>query len=130
MLGNMPESCLFSAQFSFSEGTHNLGVMLRASADAETGYYVRIEPGQQRLVWDTWPRPGDAPHQTGLERPLQVGAGLPITLQVVCEGTIAEVYVNNEIALSARMYDHREGALGVFVEGGTLSAADLSLHTR
>lgn len=43
----------------FTDPTKGFEVMLRTSEDFENGYYVRVQPQHQRLVFDAWLRRGD-----------------------------------------------------------------------
>jgi hypothetical protein len=89
---------------------------LRIDSDFEKGYYLRFESPQQRLVFDAWPRAGDAPYRFGLERPLSLSPGKPTCMKVFVDGTLLEAYVEEKIALSARMNTGRK--LGVLWRKG------------
>ncbi|MFH1084266.1 MAG: GH32 C-terminal domain-containing protein, partial [Chloroflexota bacterium] len=85
--------------------------------DKLDGYYqLRLEPANQRLVVDRWPRPGDQSFL--LERPLALAPDRPVRLRVLVDGTCLVAYANDAVALSCRMYDHRQGRLGLFVSEG------------
>ena len=117
LLGPLPDLARIDATIHCLPGTRSCGVLLRASSSLESYYQVRWEPGRQRLVFDRWPRPGDAPFM--LERPLALSADDPLRLRIVIDGSAIVAYVNDVIALSARGYDHTSGQLGLFVaEGG------------
>jgi beta-fructofuranosidase len=120
--GKLPSACRIEAALSSTPGTRAFGLFLRMDDELEKGYYLRFELAEKRLVFDVWPRPGDAPYLLGLERPLALEAGQPVKLVVFIEGTVVEAYVNERIALSARMYDHPEGSWGVFVSEGEVNA--------
>ena len=124
----LPECCLVETTLAYAQGTAGCGLMLRASADLDEGYQLRLEPGWQRLVFDRWPRPGDQPHM--IERPLPMQAGDPITLRVMVEGTCLVAYANDRVALSCRMYDHRGGELGLFASEGEVDFAGTVVKTR
>ncbi|MCY2927027.1 MAG: GH32 C-terminal domain-containing protein [Planctomycetota bacterium] len=128
--GPLPPSCKIEATIVYQPGTHGCGLALRTSDDFESGYYVRLEPAQQRLVFDAWPRPNDQPFMIGLERPLRLEPGTPIRLTVLVEGTICVVYVNAETAMTARLYDLPTGRWGVFVQQGQATFTDVSLAER
>lgn len=117
--GPMPERFKIEATLSFSEGTQSFGVMLRADDALEAAYYVRFEPHRQRLVFDLWPRPGDKPYMPELERPLVLVAGQPIQLKLYIEGSVCEVYINDTVAMSARLYNLKAGQWGVFASEGS-----------
>ena len=116
--GKLPERGKIDLEMTFAEGTKGCGVMLRSSPDFEQGYYVRLEPLRERLVFDAWPRPGDVPHMVEVERPITLEPGQPIRVTVYVDGSLCEVYVADQVALSTRMYDHAEGDWGLFVSEG------------
>ena len=101
--------------------------MLRASEDLEEAYYIRLEPGRNRLVLDSWPRPGDRPHWVELERPLPLAPAKPVELKILVEGTICEVYAAGKIAMSTRLYNRHAGKWGFFVNEGNARFRDIDL---
>ncbi len=126
--GALPETCRITAQLRPNAEVASFGFMLRADADFEAGYYLRAEPARQRLVCDAWPRPGDRPYAVETERPLALCVGDAVELTIVLDGTVCEVYANGTTALSTRMYDHRQGNWGVFVQGGELTVDALAVQ--
>ena len=116
--GPLPQTCRLSAQVSWAQDTRALGVMLRTGEDSESGYFIRLEPPRNRLVFDRWPRRGDYPFAPELERPVALSGAKPIDLTILVDGSICEVYVDHRIAMSTRMYDHAAGGWGCFVMQG------------
>ena len=127
--GALPSRCKIVATVEFQPNTRGCGLMLKMSDDFDTGYYVRLEPGRNRLVFDGWPRPGDIPFMVELERPLALSAGQPVKLTLLADGSVFTVYANDKVAMSGRMYDHKAGAWGVFVSEGSATFSNLSLST-
>ncbi|HEX2952308.1 MAG TPA: GH32 C-terminal domain-containing protein, partial [Armatimonadota bacterium] len=127
-LGELPQECLLETTMAFQHGTYNFGLLLRVSDDAEKYYQVRFEPGNQRVVVDRWPRPGDQAFM--LERPVRLMPEQPINVSALISGSCLVVYVNDEIALSCRMYDHSTGNLGLFVTEGNVEFAKIAIQTR
>lgn len=135
----LPDQYLLELTIQAAPGTVECGVVLRASADASEGYLLRIEPRRGRLVFDRWPRrrtgpaqwqiSGDVPFMPELERPLRPSEGR-YDLRVVVDGTICVAYVNDEVALSTRVYDHRSGGIGLFVGDGSATFTEVSIATR
>lgn len=119
LLGDLPQECLLETSVTFRKGTYAAGLLLRCDATGDNYYQVRLEPGMQRLVIDRWPRPGDQPFV--LERPLAMKPGKPVKLKVLVSGTNLVVYANDSVALSCRMYQHRQGQWGLFVTEGRAS---------
>ncbi len=104
--------------------------MLRTSDDLETGYYVRLEPNRRRLVMDSWPRPGDKPFWLEIERPIALEPDSPHRIVVLIEDSICEVYLDDRVAMSARLYDHKVGGWGLFVSEGQAEFRDVTLRIR
>jgi len=127
-LGPMPEECLVETKVTYEQGTASCGLLLRADEALEHYYQLRLEPANRRLVIDRWPRPGDQPFM--LERPLAMMPGQAIRLQAIVDGTCLVVYANEQIALSCRLYNHRVGNLGLFVNEGAAHFENVVLKVR
>lgn len=136
---DLPEQYLFEATIQAAPDAVECGVVLRASDDGSDGYLIRIEPRRNRLVFDRWPRSrtgpaqwqisGDVPFAPELERQLPNASGR-YHLRIVVDGTICVTYVNDQVAMSARMYDRRRGALGLFVGEGAATFTNVTIATR
>jgi beta-fructofuranosidase len=134
-----PEQFLLELTIGISEGTTECGVILRASADGDEGYIVRLEPRVGRMVFDRWPRKrtgrgqwqisGDVAHEIELERPIEIKPGQH-RLSVLVDQTACVAYLDDKVAMSARMYDRRSGGIGQFVGEGAATFTDVSLATR
>jgi beta-fructofuranosidase len=117
--GKMTGRMKLEVNVSYEAGTQSCGVMLRASNDLEKAYYIRIEPRHNRMVFDSWPRPGDQPFMLGLERPLRLAPGRPVNLKIFVDGTVCVVYACGAVAMSTRLYNLPEGNWSVFAQEGT-----------
>lgn len=126
-LGDLPACARLDAVLRFSPETQACGLLLRMDADLEAGYYIRLEPQAGRLVFDSWPRPGDKPQMAELERLLALPPNAPVRLTLYVNGTLCEVYVNDEVAMSARMYDHKAGQWGLFATNGVVEFGEVRL---
>ena len=124
----LPSECLIEFDLTFDRGTLACGILLRADSDFGKYYMVRIEPANQRLVIDRWPRPGYQPFM--LERPLQMKSGVKIHFQMILSDTCLVVYADNCVALSCRMYDHRQGNLGLMITEGNASFKKVIIRGR
>ncbi|MBX3062267.1 MAG: DUF4975 domain-containing protein [Anaerolineae bacterium] len=124
-LNSMPVSSLLETTITCSPETRAVGVIVRADEALDRYYQIRIEPGRQRIIFDRSPRPGDeAPI---IERPLQLIENAPVRLQVLVEGSVIVIYINDQVALSTRGYEHREGTYGLFVSEGSATFSDIRL---
>ncbi len=126
--GTLPRTCRIALRVSFADHTRGCGLVLRVSDDGESGYYLRLEPDRHRLVFDSWPRPGDLPFMVELERPLDLRPGQPLELVVFVDGTVCEVYAAGTTAMSARLYDLPRGSWGVDALDEGVGEAPLEDH--
>ncbi|MGN6241348.1 MAG: GH32 C-terminal domain-containing protein [Cellulosimicrobium cellulans] len=133
-----PDAFRLTARFDVAAGTRELGLLLRASADGDEGYVLRLEPPRQRLVLDRWPRrqtgteqwqiSGDVPFAVELERPCAIGPGVH-ELEVIVDGDLCVATVDDATVLSTRLYDRPGGRVGAFVGEGTAALIRVSLAT-
>ncbi|EFE92542.1 glycosyl hydrolase family 32 [Oribacterium sp. oral taxon 078 str. F0262] len=138
----MPESCMIEADLSFSEGSRVFGLSLRQDTALSEGYYFRFEPFYNRVVMDRWPRrekgvnqwyiDGDKPFLIELERPLDYRK-LPdrrLHIRLISDKSILCLYVNDELALSARAYSGKGTHWGFFVQDGAVSMEHIRIYAR
>lgn len=86
------------------------------------GYYLYVEPNKKRLVMRSWIRMSEEggktfPYDVELETPVRYAEDGRYHLELIAEGNIGTAYVNEEAALSFRMYDLEDGNLGLFSFG-------------
>lgn len=134
-----PDSFRLVTRFDIAPGTTECGVLLRASADGDEGYVLRLEPKRDRLVFDRWPRSstgteqwqisGDVPFAVELERPCHLAPGRH-ELEVIVDGDLCVATVDDTVVLSTRLYDRPTGRVGVFVGEGTVTVEDCTLLER
>lgn len=132
--GELPSQCKLSLTVTFQEPTKVCGIMLRASEDLARAYYIRLEPTRNRILFRSatmYEEEGGKtfPYEVELERPLLLVAGKPYQVKIFIDDTICEVYVDNQVAMSARIYDLKSGVWGVFVSEGSASFEQVSLET-
>ena len=124
---------------NITPGTTEVGLLLRATIDGDHAYYLRLEPKQQRMVFDRWPRTstgnmqwhvsGDVPHLVELERPCTLEPG-EHEIELFVEDTVCIAVLDKTVALTARMYERPTGRLGVFVGEGSATFSDMSIATK
>ena len=114
-LGNLPENGKIEMTFTASDDRGDFGVYMRADEELDSFYAVKFEPRFNRLALDIQPREDNTRHtQIDVERYCPIRAGEKNKLLIIFEGSVLEVYVNDKVAMSARMFDRKEGKFGVF----------------
>ena len=137
--GSLPATCYLRAEIELEPGTAECGLLLRASADGDHGYVLRLEPKRNRMVLDRWPRrstggaqwqvSGDVPYAVELERPADL-SGSTHTLEVLLDHDKAVVVLDRQVCLSTRLYDGTHDRLGIFVGDGTAKFRELTVRRR
>jgi beta-fructofuranosidase len=131
VVGNSERNAfVWESTLRVDEGTRSFALLLGADEATGDAYEFLFEVGENRLRFDKVPNyPWNRYDSKGLERPLHVAPSADLTIQVVVDDTIATAYVNG-VALNARMYDRRGGALGVQVIDGGVTVLSSVLRSR
>lgn len=117
----------FSYEVEFTvEDCHEFGIALHVDEGLEKGYFLRMDPFRRQIAWDMWPRAkqgkyqwqikGDAAYQ--LETARRLPEGNSFRVQILREKDVCVTYINGEVALSMRMYDHKGGYAGLYLVQG------------
>ena len=93
---------------------------------------------KRTVAWDMWPRSergayqwqikGDVPYQIETERKLPNTNRYHVL--IIREDDICLVYINDQIVLSNRMYDHKGGFAGIYVVQGEVELSNYVVKTR
>ncbi len=120
------------------EEAFEFGVALHVDAKMERGYFLKMNERRGEVAWDMWPRSeqgayqwqikGDVPYQVETARMLPRTKDYHIL--IVREEDICIVYINDEVALSTRMYDHKGGYAGIYVIQGNVKMSNYVVKTR
>ncbi|MFE6075096.1 GH32 C-terminal domain-containing protein [Paenibacillus sp. NPDC057886] len=132
---DLPDQCKISAHVSFSGETQGVGFMLRTEDILDAAYYLTLEPQRNRITFRGAIMQSEEggktfPYEVELERPVQLVPNHPYEIKVFIDGTICEMYVDDQIAMSARMYDIHRGKLGLFVSQGSAQFNSVKITIR
>lgn len=139
---DLPVNCMITVKFRYHKGTKAFGMMLRSDGEADAAYYLRIEPGMNRMVFDMWPRKqkrkeedtweiyGDKPFFAELERKCLFKAEREYSITVILDETACVAYLDGCTAMSSRIYMLKRGRLGFFVSEGGAEFYDMHLFVK
>ena len=128
LLGDMPANCMFEADFTVADNVGDFGLLLRADSLANHFYAVKLEPLFNRLALDKVPRQDTTVHmQADTERYCPIITGMKNTIRLIAEGSVLTVYVNDRVAMNARMYDFPEGQIGLYAHNTIVTFENLRL---
>ncbi len=131
MLGHMPQNCKISMSFVSADEIGDFGLLLRESQDHNRFYKVKFERLFNRLTFDKLPRKDNKVHcQVDVERYCRLETGKQNTLTVIAEGSVLEVYVNDTVAMSCRMFDLKDGDWGLYAHNTTVAFQNISVCTE
>lgn len=134
LLADMPKTCRLSMDVTLLTDTAELGVALHVSERFAQGYYACINPFRGRVEYKTSVRMTERggqmfPYEVEMERPLPSEMGKRFHLEILADDTVLEIYVDNQVALGTRMFDLKDGALGLFVADGHAKFENIRLYT-
>ncbi len=130
MLGRMPENCRIEMDITTSDEVGDFGILLRADEHADQYYAVKFEPRLNRLAFDQVPRKELTVHiQADTERYCPMEPGRKHTLLIMVEGSVLECYVDDKIAMSARMFDWPEGNLAIYARNTQIDFTEILVFT-
>lgn len=129
MLGRLPACGKIEMRFTADDDHGDFGIYMRADEALDAFYAVKFEPRFNRLALDIQPRQDNTRHtQVDVERYCPIVPGEENKLTVIFEGSVLEVYVNDKVAMSARMFDRTEGDFGIFTHNTNVCFRNVKLY--
>jgi len=135
LLSHVPYECKLEADLSFTGRPREFGIALQVDENFDMGYYVIFEPYRSRVQYKTGIRMYEDggkmfPYDVEMERPIELQPGNDYHIKIFVEGSILEVYLNDEIALSTRMFNYSARRFGLFASEGAVVFKNIRLLTR
>jgi len=133
LLPTIPTECKLEFDFCFSESPREFGIALQVDENFDLGYYLCFEPNRCRVQYKTGIRMYEDggkmfPYEVEMERPITLQPQIDYHMKVFVQDTILEAYVNDEIALSTRMFNYSGRRFGLFVSEGIACFKNLRLY--
>ena len=133
LLGRLPKLCRIRTEIEFSERPLQIGVALGVDASFSRGSYVILEPRKNRLQFKTGLRTTPStgrifPWEIETERPASLVPGHH-SLTIFRQESVLEIYLDDAVALSTRLYDDYGGEIGLFIEGACAAFSNASVNT-
>jgi beta-fructofuranosidase len=127
----MPETYLLQGELNFEREAGSVGVLLRVDEAMDTGYFLRFNRIGGRLEFGKAGgyRPWYVDHMPDLERPLPMRSGESLRFKVIVDKTAVVAYVNDQVALSGRMYANPLGRCGLFADGTAVTVNGFAART-
>ncbi len=125
---------LIQADISFDESMRRCGFFIRADEQLDKAYYITLNKQNNSIEFTSHMFQDDQgwrfiPYHIDLQRPYCFESNTSYTMKIVTHESICLVYFNDELALSARTYDLKEGRFGFYTVGGTVEFTNITVRT-
>ena len=135
LLNQVPGMCKLELDVTFAPGTRRFGVALQLDENMDMGYYLYLEPGRNRIEYVSGIRfYGDGgkmfPYAVEMERPFSLEPDTKYNMKIFVQDTVLVVYLNDEVAMNARMYDYKNRRFGLFCADGEARFEHIALYTE
>lgn len=118
-ISDLKNNFVLKGSVSFHPGTRSFGLLIRTSVDFSSGYILEFEPVRNRVVFDRFPRAGDAPPLA--ECPINLAPDKSKPFLIFVENSIVEAFIDKRVALSCRAYGGHGEPTGLFIIEGAAS---------
>lgn len=126
LISDIPGECMVEFDMLLSQETDSAGIMVKVTEEGAGGYYIRLEPGRNRFLFDREPC---YPHEKAeIERFVEIDSLKWHSVRVILDGTCMLAYLDDKYALSARMYDFDSDKMMFFVNDGEVSVRNLKIR--
>ena len=137
---------MLEVEVACEANTMNAGVLLESAADMSMGHLLMLEPGRKRVSIRRWPIEWEPFWQALVPDSPEVGPDMarPILVEqflysepddgvyqirILRSGQLVECYVNDQVALSYRIYEESEMMFGLYVDQGVASFNRLNIRS-
>lgn len=115
----LPESYRISANVSFDSNLTRAGIALRHDGKIDDAYLYALDVSRQQFFFDRFPNdPWNFTNFVGSSRYYKVQSNTSYHIEILVEGDVCVAYVNDEIALSSRMYSRSQCPIALFAIDG------------
>ncbi|MEG0270145.1 MAG: glycoside hydrolase family 32 protein [Raoultibacter sp.] len=129
--GALGESYRLSFDVKFKTPPQGFGIRVRLDTNDDSSYGVRFDVNHHIITFEQMPnRAWGHMEDTGLWRHCVVQAKEWTHLDIIVDDTLFLMYVNDQTAFSARMYDYRGKELALFVRHGVAEFAHITLYPK
>ncbi len=119
---------LINTTVNFSASAKDFGFMFGACDATENFYSIRFVPSQGLLSLNIEKRSTLTPVATGkTDVPLSLAPGTDYHVSIVIENSVLIVYVNNEVALTCRLYKALGTNWGLFADNSTVTFKNFTI---
>ena len=124
----IPNCAKIEMKFIADDLRGDFGVYLRGANNFDRYYKIKFEPRYNRVAMDTCPRKdGNLVISADTERYIPIKPGEENTLLIIMQESVLEVYINEQVAMSYRMFDIPDGEFGVYSHNTSTRFIDIEV---
>ena len=129
MFEEVTPSYKLEVDFVLEDDRGDFGLILNANNNLDNYYKVKMEPKFNRLAFDIMPRKCNEMHTlVDTERYLPLELGKKHHLMIIVQESVLEVYVDDIVAMSTRMFNYQSGDLGVYAHNIGVKFSNLKIY--
>jgi len=126
----MTDTCLIECSITFNNDMRRCGVFIRGTSEIDKAYYITLNTQRNMIEFNSYLWQDEKgwrylPYEVEQQRPYEFKSDHKYQMKILTAGSICIVYFNDEVALTARMYDIADGRFGFFVVGGETEFEDI-----
>ena len=124
----IPNCAKIEMKFVADDLRGDFGVLLRGHNNFDRYYKIKFEPRYNRVAMDTCPRKdGNLVISADTERYVPIKPNEVNTLLIIMQESVLEVYINEQVAMSYRMFDVPDGEFGVYSHNTSTRFIDIEV---
>lgn len=125
LLFTAPEKAYrLDAEICCDDKVRQFGISFAGSMEEKRGYKYEFFPKRNQVEFACVTAPETC---RDMERPIKITLDTPIRLSLLLDGTICVLYVNDQIALSSRIYQPAGQDISFFAVGGSAAVTEAVL---
>ena len=141
---NSEDAVLLKTKIKLEDGNAAFGILMKSTDELSPSWELVFEPARGRVAISRYPwaldpfwvslnptidvPPMEVDGPKTIERPIKIEHNKEIDVKVFVDGSCVEAFINDQLAMSFRIYDPENGKsyynFGAFVEDGTLTLSD------
>lgn len=133
LIGNqIPKLCKIEMEVAYTDENLRFGFALQVDDKFSEGYHLCFEPLYNRIQMRSGLRMFEEggkmfPYAVEMERPIPLEEGKYYKIKIFIQESVLVVYVNDEVALSSRMFNYKDRQFGLFTSDGTASFRNIKM---
>ena len=123
---NMPDSFYFEADVTLDRKAMDTEIIFCADPGLKHAYQIDLQPSEGLIVFrptNNWDN-----RQVLVTRSYQIPVGHPFKVRLFVSGTVMEVFIDEQVSLSHRIYRHKKGDLFLETRDGKAKFSDIKIR--